>query len=309
MTGVFSLPQASVSFLIIAVGGLAVGAVAVSIITGLRLLLRRSGLEDETMHMLIHLLTPFVLYLTAEELGMSGILAAVAGGVIHAVERDRSYQIRPKTNEVSDNTWSVILYLLNGLVFVMLGLQIPVVFRPILDSTGYDNMEVTIYAVIIFLMLLVLRFLWTLAFSQGGSLFGKNKYKEKFSFKILAMTSLSGVRGAVTLAGAFSIPLVLNDGSPFPERSLILFLATVVILLSLLAASVLLPLLAKKDGKNNVAEHVKKEREGQTRMMQPPSKPFIKACTTTTKPNRRLSLPTMSVGSGNRNTRAEPAKN
>lgn len=62
VTGVFSLPKAGASFLIIAIGGLVVGAVLASLITGLRILLRRSGLEDETMHMLIHILTPFALF-------------------------------------------------------------------------------------------------------------------------------------------------------------------------------------------------------------------------------------------------------
>jgi CPA1 family monovalent cation:H+ antiporter len=267
VTGVFSLPKASVSFLIIAIGGLLVGAILASLISGLRYLLRRSGLEDETMHMLIHILTPFALFLTAEEMGVSGILAAVAGGVMHAVERDRSNKSRPRTNEVSDHTWSVILYLLNGLVFVILGLQIPDVFSIILVSPEFNNFGVMGYALTIFIMLIVLRFLWTFAFSRIGRVFGGNKSKEKISFKILVMTSLSGVRGAVTLAGAFSIPLIIDNGDPFPERSLVIFLATVVILLSLLTASIVLPLLAKDDGRKSEAERVEKERRGQIKMM------------------------------------------
>ncbi|MBP1988715.1 Na+/H+ antiporter [Paenibacillus eucommiae] len=262
VTGVFSLPKASVSFLIIAIGGLVVGAILASIITGLREWLRRSGLEDETMHMLIHILTPFALYLTAEELGVSGILAAVAGGVMHAVERDRSRKIRPRTNEVSDNTWSVILYLLNGLVFVILGLQIPDVFSTIFKSPDFNNFEVIGYALIIFILLLVLRFLWVFAFSILG-----RENKNNISFKILAMTSLSGVRGAVTLAGAFSIPLFIGNGDPFPERSLVIFLATAVIVLSLLAASILLPLLVKPDDGSNEAKRAQKELDVQIKMM------------------------------------------
>ncbi|WP_420808667.1 cation:proton antiporter [Cohnella luojiensis] len=267
VTGVFSLPKASVSFIVIAIGGLTVGTILASLITGIRYLLRRSGLEDETMHMLIHLLTPFALYLTAEELGLSGILAGVAGGVMHAVERDRSNKVRPRTNELSDNTWSVILFLLNGLVFVILGLQIPDVFSTIFSSPDFNNYEVLGYALIIFVMLIVLRFLWTLAFSRGGKVFGGSKNAEKFSFKILAMTSISGVRGAITLAGAFSIPLFIESGDPFPARSLVIFLAAVIILLSLLSASIVLPLLAKKEGGNHEAEREQMERKGQFKMM------------------------------------------
>ncbi|MFX3632791.1 MAG: Na+/H+ antiporter [Candidatus Pristimantibacillus sp.] len=262
VTGVFSLPKASVSFLVIAIGGLAVGAILALIITGIRSLLRRSGLEDETMHMLLQILTPFALYLTAEELGLSGILAAVAGGVVHAIERDQSNKIKSRSNELSDNTWSVIVYLLNGLVFVILGLQIPVVFQTVFKSSAFNNIEVIGYALVIYVMLIVLRFLWVFAFSLIGK--GKN---QRMSFRILTMTSLSGVRGALTLAGAFTIPLFLDNGDPFPERSLILFLAAFVILLSLLVASLFLPLLAKNNEMQSEEDSAKKEYEGQIKMM------------------------------------------
>ncbi|GAB6991078.1 Na+/H+ antiporter [Paenibacillus pini] len=267
VTGYFSLSEASVSFLIIAIGGVIIGVILASLITGLRFLLRRSGLEDETLHMLIHILTPFALYLIAEEFGLSGILAAVAGGVMHAVERDKSNKARPRTHELSDNTWSVILFLLNGLVFVLLGLQLPEVFRTIFKSPDFNNFQAIGYALIIFIMLIVLRFLWTFAFSRGGKVFGGTKNKDEMSFKVLAMTAISGVRGAVTLAGAFSIPLVIANGDPFPERSLVIFLAAVVILLSLITASIVLPLLAKTDKGNAEAELEEKERQGQYKMM------------------------------------------
>lgn len=268
LTGSFSLANASVSFLFIAIGGLAVGAVTALLVSGIRVWLRRSGLEDETMHMLIHLLTPFALYMIAEQLGVSGILAAVAGGVVHAIERDRMSSIKPLSNELSDNTWSVIVFILNGLVFVILGLQLPSVFNEVFQEPTLNNGEVIAYAVIIFLMLLVLRFLWALAFSRGGRWIGKKTATNvKVSFRKLAMTALSGVRGAVTLAGAFSIPLLLDNGAPFPERSLVIFLSAVVILLSLIAASALLPLFAQQPAQNRAAELAAAERKGERLIM------------------------------------------
>ncbi|MDF2725365.1 MAG: Na+/H+ antiporter [Paenibacillus sp.] len=267
LTGVFSLSTATVSFLWIAIGGLLIGAVVAFIVTFFRLWLRRSGLEDETMHMLIHLLTPFALYLTAEELGVSGILAAVAGGVVHAVERERTARLKPSSNELSDNTWSVIVFILNGLVFVILGLQLPQVLGDVFAEPHFNNFEVLGYALIIYIMLIVLRFLWAYLFLQGRSAFNRQARKPKISLRILAMTSLSGVRGAVTLAGAFSIPLLLDNGSPFPERSLVLFLAAVVILLSLIAASTLLPLLAKRDPGQKKVEIAQILRIGQQQML------------------------------------------
>lgn len=268
LTGTFSLAHASFSFLIIAIGGLAVGVVVAAIITVIRLWLRRLGLEDETMHMLLQLLTPFALFLTAEELGVSGILAAVAGGVMHAVERDRMYQLWPRPNEVAKNTWAVVLYVLNGLVFVILGLQIPDVIHTIWSNPAFNNARVFGYAAVIFALLLALRFVWTYVFSKGGAMFGGGEAEPKPSFAMLAMTSLSGVRGAVTLAGAFSIPMLLDNGEPFPERSLVIFLAAVVILMSLLAASIVLPLIAKRKGVEDETQLVAMERAGQIKMMQ-----------------------------------------
>ncbi|CAI6061370.1 Na+/H+ antiporter [Cohnella sp. JJ-181] len=268
LTGSFSLAQASVSFVFIALGGIAVGAVTALLVSGIRVWLRRSGLEDETMHMLVHLLTPFALYIIAEQLGVSGILAAVAGGVVHAIERDRISSIKPLSNELSDNTWSVIVFILNGLVFVILGLQLPSVFGDVFKEPTLNNGEVIAYAVLIFLMLLVLRFIWAYAFSRGGRWIGKKTEPNvRIKFKMLAMTALSGVRGAVTLAGAFSIPLLLDNGAPFPERSLVIFLSAVVILLSLVSASALLPLFAQQPAEDKAAERAAAERKGERLLM------------------------------------------
>jgi Na+/H+ antiporter len=149
MTGIFSLHKATLSFLMIAVGGLLVGAVIAFLIILIRQLLRRAGLEDETMHMLLQIVTPFILYLVAEELGVSGILAAVAGGIVHAVEDDRTDQSMPKLKSVSVNTWSVILFILNGLVFVILGIQIPDVTSVIFKDPGFNNYVVIWYAIVL----------------------------------------------------------------------------------------------------------------------------------------------------------------
>ncbi|WP_261807704.1 Na+/H+ antiporter [Paenibacillus sp. N3.4] len=266
VTGVFSLPKASFSFIVIAVGGLLVGAMLAFIIAGIRHLLRRAGLEDETMHMLLQILTPFLLYIIAEKLGVSGILAAVAGGLVHAFENERMDYAMPNLKTVSNNTWSVILFILNGLVFVILGLQIPKVSQVILDDPLFNNYRVIGYALIIFVLLLVLRFLWTLMFARSGQWLGK-KSQDVPSIKILVLTSVSGVRGAVTLAGAFSIPLFLQSGDLFPQRDLIIFLAALVILLSLLTASIVLPLLAKKKNTDDKDEIERMEREWQVRIM------------------------------------------
>lgn len=267
VTGVFSLPHATVSFFVISLGGLAIGAVLAFLIAWLRMALRMAGMEDVTMHMLIQILTPFLLYLIAEHLGMSGILAAVAGGIVHAIESDRMEAATMKLKVVSNSTWSVILFLLNGLVFVILGLQIPDVSGVILNDPAFNNFKVIGYAAVIFLLLIALRFVWVLAFTRLSPGSGNGGERGAPGFRMLVMTSFSGVRGAVTLAGAFSIPLVLNNGSPFPERNLIIFLAAAVILLSLVAASVILPLLSKKKEAQTGTDRGQLERQFQLQVM------------------------------------------
>ncbi|WP_339277313.1 Na+/H+ antiporter [Paenibacillus sp. FSL W8-0426] len=265
VTGVFSLAEASVSFLIISIGGLLLGAILSFLLIRLGVWVRRLGMEDVTVHMLLQILTPFIIYMVTEELGVSGILAVVAGGIIHAIERDRTESVQIKMQVVSASTWSVILYILNGLVFVILGVQMPDVLGKIFSSASFDNLQVLGYVVLISVLLLLLRFAWIYLFWQGSdallgkSFIGKPKVKET------SIITLSGVRGAVTLAGAFSIPYVLQDGSPFPERDLIIFLAAGVILFTLIAGSALLPVLAKKD--ESVGEETPQKTERKARNM------------------------------------------
>ncbi|MDM5303245.1 Na+/H+ antiporter [Bacillus subtilis] len=247
VTGAFSLAQAAVSFVFISLGGLLCGVVISFFIIRFRLFLRRLGMQDVTMHMLIQILTPFVIYLAAEEIAVSGILAVVAGGITHAVEQDRLESTMAKLQIVSSSTWNIILFILNGLVFVILGAQIPDVISVIFNDTAVSNMKVISYILVITFTLMLLRFIWVLFFWNGKWFFNKDQNIYKPGLRSTLLLSISGVRGAVTLAGSFSIPYFLEDGTPFPERNLILFLAAGVILCTLVIAAVVLPLLTEKE--------------------------------------------------------------
>jgi CPA1 family monovalent cation:H+ antiporter len=267
VTGVFSLAQASFSFILIAIGGLLIGALLSLLLIRLGVWIRRLGMEDVTIHMLLQILTPFVIYLVSEEVGVSGILAVVAGGIIHAIERDRTESVQLKMQVVSASTWSVILFILNGLVFVILGVQIPDVLSTIFENVSFDNLQVLGYVGLISVLLLVLRFVWIYLFWKGNENSGEELSSGKPRLKEIMIITLSGVRGAVTLAGAFSIPYVLQDGSPFPERDLIIFLAAGVILFTLIAASVFLPVLAKNEEKVEEGTPQTTERKAQDIML------------------------------------------
>ena len=169
---------------------------------------------------------------------------------------------------VSASTWSVIIFILNGLVFVILGVQVPDVLNTIFENVSFNNLASVGYVGLISVLLLVLRFVWIYLFWQGNEhCFLTESSIGKPRFKNITILTLSGVRGAVTLAVGFSIPYVLQDGSPFPERDLIIFLAAGVILFSPITASVLLPVLAKDEGNRLTALRRTTERKAQDMML------------------------------------------
>ncbi|MFJ5717671.1 Na+/H+ antiporter [Neobacillus sp. NPDC093127] len=258
VTGVFSLAEASWSFLVIAIGGLAGGAILAFLIIRLKIFIRRLGMEDVTIHMLIQLLTPFVIFYIIEHFHLSGILSVVAAGIVHTIYLDLDRSPALQLQVVSQSTWTVLIYILNGLVFVLLGLQVPSVTNEIFKNPLFNNWEVSKYIIIITAALLLLRFLWISAAWQFGRLF--KKHLQMPSKKAIGMITISGVRGAVTLAGAFTIPYVLADGSPFPDRALIIFIAAGVILVTLIVASIFLPILAKTEKGNTEDLKEKMER-------------------------------------------------
>lgn len=266
VTGVFSITEAAGSFLLISIGGLVCGTIVAFLIVWLRMFIRRLGMEDVTIHMLIQILTPFAIYLITEGFGLSGILAVVAGGIVHAIEKDRTESMQAELQVVSQNTWSVILYILNGLVFVVLGLQIPGATETILHSPHYSNLQVLGFIGIISIGLILLRFIWVYLFWEGSWLLGSGDTLERPKLNSSVLLSLSGVRGAVTLAAAFSIPYFLQDGSFFPERDLIIFLAAGVILCSLIIASIMLPILSKTDD-DALENEESREREARARII------------------------------------------
>lgn len=249
VTGVFSLVDASISFFVIAIGGILVGMILSWLKFRLLKWVRGLGMEDVTFHMLIQILTPFIIYLVAEELHVSGILAVVAAGIMHSMEQKKMDPQLVKLNVVSQSTWSVIIFVLNGLVFLLLGTQLPSITEVVWYDSGSSNLQVIAYILSITAALIILRFLWVyISWSIGAKQRQKqNKKTQLPQLRPVMLTSLSGVRGAVTLASALAIPFYLDDGSLFPQRSLIIFIASGVILCTLVIATFILPLLAKSE--------------------------------------------------------------
>ncbi|WP_312311978.1 Na+/H+ antiporter [Atlantibacter sp.] len=247
-TMVFTVGGATVEFFKVAIGGLLAG-IAVSWLYGrsLRWLSRWGGDEPATQIVLLFLL-PFASYLIAEHIGVSGILAAVAAGMTitrSGVMRSAPLAMRLRANSV----WSMLEFVFNGMVFLMLGLQMPGILETSLTTAKADpNVEVWMLCLDIFLIyfaLILVRFAWLWVMKHFSRRFLKKKPME-FGFwetRDLLIASFAGVRGAITLAGVLSIPLFLANGTPFPARYELIFLATGVILVSLLVGVIMLPIL------------------------------------------------------------------
>ncbi|AVR97459.1 Na+/H+ antiporter [Pseudoduganella armeniaca] len=246
MTGAFSLTKASLTFVWLVAGGIGAGVLTVLAITWVqRFLFRRFG-EPAGSPILVNLLMPFGAYLAAEHLHASGILAAVAAGITMSYV-ELSGQVMANTRIQRSAVWDTVQFALNGVMFVLLGEQLPDIMegaRVSLGQSGHVNAWwLVLYAFAISFGLMALRFVWVWT-ALRITLYRKTRRGEPVRqppLRVLLAMSLAGVRGAITLAGVMTLPLTLSDGAPFPARDLTIFLASTVILISLVAASIGLP--------------------------------------------------------------------
>jgi CPA1 family monovalent cation:H+ antiporter len=269
LTGAFSLSEAFATFLWLALGGVAIGAGLTWVVTNVRDYLSRKLGEETGSHILISLLIPFGAYLAAEHLHCSGILAAVAAGITMSYAEQRG-QALAVTRVRGSAVWSTIQFALNGIIFVLLGEQLPNIVSgaaQVVRETGHrEPAWLVVYVIAINLALAALRLGWAWV-SLRFTLFRaarKGQTIRKPSWRLVAATSLAGARGAITLAGILTLPLVMNDGTPFPARDLAIFLAAGVIVVSLVAASVGLPFLLRDLGLPPEPSHQRQEDAART---------------------------------------------
>ena len=263
LTGLFSWTRVTQEFLWIALGGLGVGALVGWGFSYLRATVtRRLGDVAATQMALLLVLLPFAAYLLGEEFGVSGILAAVAAGVAtNFGDLNRADYISERMQ--TDGIWAMVESAFNGAIFLLLGLQLPSIIGVTLRDAGHDWWILVGYVCVISTALLLLRWLWVSA-SVARSLHKAHhagKMIEKPSRWLNLATTLAGIRGAVTLAGALSVPLLLNNGQPFPARDLLIFLATGTILFTLVVGSIGLPLVLRRLPPRKEPESLAEERQ------------------------------------------------
>ena len=270
VTGSFSASQAVLSFVWTAGGGLLVGVFVTIMATRAKAWVSSRYGEDTGSQVLVSLLIPFAAYLLAEHFHCSGILAAVAAGVTMSFA-DIASQAMATTRLRRNSVWDMIQFTLNGIIFVLLGEQLPAILASARQTVRLTNHAhpgwLGIYIMGITAGLIVLRFSWVWVSFRLTLLRRRKKGETRHSpnWRLFAAMSAAGVRGAITLAGVLTIPLALADGTAFPARDLAIFLATGVIILSLLIATVALPMLLR--GLTMPAEPSKQAEEDRARVL------------------------------------------
>ncbi|WP_145883110.1 Na+/H+ antiporter [Streptomyces sp. BK340] len=218
-------------FLLAAVGGVGVGLVLMAPLHWLR-----THLKEPLLQNTLSLLIPFVAYGVAEQLHASGVLAVV---VVALYLGHRAWEVDFATRLQEEAVWKMVAFILESAVFALIGLQLPVVLKGL---GGYEGVKATWYAVALFLVVVLARFVWVYPGTFLPRLLSARirEREENPTWRGAMVTSWAGMRGVVSLAIAFSIPTV-HDGHPFPQRNLILFLTFTTVIGTLVVQGLTLP--------------------------------------------------------------------
>jgi CPA1 family monovalent cation:H+ antiporter len=246
-TGSLNLSRGVLLFFGLSVGGIAAGFILTMIKFTLVRWLRAHTIENNAMHIAIGLLTPFIIYMVAEEIGVSGILAVFSAGLVHSLFRDKLNPEMVSFHTAQKGVWSLFSFSLDGIIFIVLGTQLPAILSTYAGgSHKMDAWKITAAILLITLALAVIRFLWW--FLTVKPTYYETGEKPAGKIRSGLIFSLAGARGEIPLAIVLSIPLLLPDGGLFPQRDLITLIAGGVIVVSLLMTNFLLPLLVPHTG-------------------------------------------------------------
>jgi monovalent cation/hydrogen antiporter len=220
LTGSFSLGQASLRFLLVAAGGICVGLAVGWLATQVQ-----KRLDDPPVQTMFSLLTPYVAYFSGERLHVSGILAVVIAGIYYGWRAPRILSGRMRLQALP--VWEMVTFILNGVLFILIGLQLPQVIHALPPISA---MHVAKLVILILSALALVRFVWMFGATYLPRLLSRKfRHKNPVRWQHTALIAWTGMRGADSLAGALAIPFVLANGEPFPGRDLILLLTFCVI--------------------------------------------------------------------------------
>lgn len=255
VTGSFSLADASWTFVVEFVGGIILGLFLGAIAFFIMQRMRRAGVESATVHVCFELFLPFFVYLVATRFHVSGILAVVAAGLLisyipqRMTVRSRSFStFSTRLNIASESVWHLFSFVLNGVIFVNLGIVLSSTLAPALQENSADLFWIFSLVLILTAVIVGVRFLWILCADllSDNPETGKRMKLGGPAIRNALVTTLCGPKGAVSLSIASTIPLTVASGAVFPQRDLLLFLVCGVIVVTLLLANFVVPLIAPK---------------------------------------------------------------
>lgn len=254
VTGQFHLSQAVGSFFLVITVGTLIG-----VIIGLVFYLIYRWLPTTpSLEIVLSFIAPYCMYYAAEQVHCSGVLAVVAGGLLLSSQRDVVLSSQGRVQR--SNVWSTIGFTLNGLIFMLIGLELPLI------ATGVEDGGVgkaIVYGIAISVVLIVTRICCTLGAAVFTRIAGHfiTVADRRPGWRIPFVFGWAGMRGVVSLAAALSIPVVIGSGQPFPHRNLILMITFVVILVTLVFQGLTLPWIMRKLNINDPAADAREEEQ------------------------------------------------
>ena len=262
-SGSFSPVRAGEQFLVVSLGGILAG-LAVGWLAGWF----HRRVDDAPIEITVSLLTPFVAYLSAERLGVSGVLAVVTAGLFLGWRMPELLSFRTRLR--AGPVWEMVAFLLNGFVFILIGLQLPEVLRVLSDRADYSIGRLVWYALVISLAVILIRIFWVFPASYlPRLLFKRIRDRDPYpSWRHVTIVAWTGMRGVVSLAAALALPFTIQGGAPFPDRDLILFLTFIVILATLVVQGLSLPTLIHWLGIKDDGSAAREEREARLKANQ-----------------------------------------
>lgn len=236
---------------------------AIGLTTGFLVRQVQRRIAEASIEITISLITPYVAYLAAESAHCSGIMATLACGIYLGRQSSGFYSLHARVE--SSAFWRTLEFILNGIVFLVLGLQLPTILAEI---RGIGLPTVLLDATLFCALVILIRLIWVFPSGWLTSRFRHhrlNAHADPFSPRALFVLGWSGMRGVLALAAAISLPEHVDGGAPFPHRNLIIFLTFCVIFVTLVLQGLSLPVLIRKLGLSGVSVAQEREEEDQAR--------------------------------------------
>ncbi len=236
LAGNFVLWEASLNFLVVVAAGVAIGLAIGYILY----IVHKKFVCDSVIEVTLTFLTPFASYLLAEHFHFSGVIAVVTTGLFLSFHSGEIFTHESRIMAYS--VWELVIFILNSLIFILIGLQL----RSVIEGIGdYPTGTLALYGIVISLVVIVVRFVYILPRVAVPALRRRMK-KDNLDPRNIVVFSWAGMRGVVSMAAALALPLTLKDGTPFPLRNLVIFLTFCVIVATLVLLGYTLPWIIKK---------------------------------------------------------------